>query len=68
MYYNYHNQIKKLIRENHLKKALIVENYKKISPCLLLFFDNHIPMPVRKEHFNYYLDIIKTLKNVETNF
>jgi len=59
MYYNYHAQIKKLILSGNLKSYEIVENYNGISPALVLFFDNHRPMPVREHHWQEYFDLIE---------
>ena len=58
MYYNYHATVKKLIADGHLYSYDIVEKYHKISPCLLLFFDNHVPMPIREYRWNEYMPII----------
>lgn len=60
MYYNYHAQIKKLIENGNLTKYKIYEKWNNISPALVLFFDNHKPMPVRIEKWDYYFEIIKT--------
>ena len=54
MYYSYHAKIKKLIKENHLTDYKFVENYNSISPALVLFFDCHAPMPVRKHRWQEY--------------
>lgn len=54
-YYNYHAQAKKLINEGHLVKMEIVPKWNSISPALVLFFDNHRPMPIREYRWNEYL-------------
>ena len=64
MYYNYHAQVKQLILEGHLTGYEYVEKYNKISPCLLLYFDNHKPMPIRDYRWNEYIPLIKT-KNIK---
>ncbi len=61
MYYNYHAKIKKLIKEGHLIKFEIVEQYKKIKPALLLYFDNGKIMPVREYRFCEYFEILQNL-------
>lgn len=58
MYYNYHAKAKQLIAEGHLVKNEIVENWNGISPALVLFFDNHRPMPIRKHRWNDYMEFI----------
>lgn len=57
-YYNYHGQAKKLIKEGHLLKFEIVDRWNQISPALVLYFDNHLPMPIREEKWSEYLAII----------
>ena len=54
-YYNYHAQAKKLISEGHLVKMEIVPKWNSISPALVLFFDNHRPMPIREYRWSEYL-------------
>ena len=54
-YYNYHAQAKKLISEGHLIKMEIVLKWNSISPALVLFFDNHRPMPIREYRWSEYL-------------
>lgn len=61
MYYNYHAKAKRLIREGHLTGWKIVEKYNKISPALILYFDNEKPMPIREHRFDEYIDLINGL-------
>ena len=63
MYYNYHATVKRLIRENKLINMYIVEKYNKISPALILCFNDakHPIMPIRKEKWQEYFDFIKSL-------
>ena len=56
MYFNYHAKAKQLIREGHLIKSEIVDKWNNISPALVLFFDNHKPMPIRKYRWDDYID------------
>lgn len=56
MYYNYHAKAKQLIADGHLIKVEIVEKWGKISPALVLWFDNHRPMPIRKYRWDEYLE------------
>ena len=58
-YYNYHAQCKKLILSHHLIGATIFDNYKHISPALVLYFDNHKPMPIREYRWQEYLPLIE---------
>lgn len=68
MYYNYHMQIKKRLKQGKLKKFELVEKWKDISPALVLYFDDNKKMPVREEYFNEYLELISTLyDNIENN-
>lgn len=56
MYYNYHAMAHKLIAEGHLIKIEIVEQWNNIKPALVLYFDNHKPMPIRKYKWDEYLE------------
>lgn len=58
-YFNYHAKAKRLIMEGHLIGYEIVESYHKISPALVLYFDNEKPMPIREHRFQEYIDLIK---------
>lgn len=57
-YYNYHGIATKLISQGHCVKAEFFETYNKISPALVLFFDNHRPMPIREHKFDFYLTLL----------
>lgn len=59
MYYNYHAKAKRLIAEGRLTEYRFLDEYNGISPCLLLFFDNHRPMPIRQPRWGEYLAMIK---------
>ncbi|MFA5449541.1 MAG: thermostable hemolysin delta-VPH [Clostridia bacterium] len=63
MYYNYHAKIKNLIRDGHLAEYKFLDEYNGIKPVMLLFFDNHRPMPIRKHRFEEYLALIEKYKN-----
>jgi len=67
MYYNYHAQIKKLIKENKLIGYKYVESWNNISPALVLFFSNHKPMPIRKNKWQEYEKIIIDLNQLLNN-
>ena len=59
MYFNYHAKVKRLIKE---KKAIgyeFLESYHNISPCLLIYFKDERPMPIRDSHFDEYLKLLK---------
>lgn len=60
-YFNYHQTAKNLIKQGKLISYHIVDNYKNVSPALLLIFndDKHPVMPIRQERFEEYLDIIE---------
>lgn len=36
----------------------IVDRWNAIAPALVLYFDNHIPMPIREERWSEYLAIL----------
>lgn len=55
MYYNYHAKAKQLINEGHLIEQKIVDDWNGIKPALVLYFDNHRPMPIRQYRWDEYL-------------
>ena len=57
-YFNYHAKAQSLIKTGHCIKAEIVERYNSIRPALILYFDNHIPMPIRQHKFDIYLELL----------
>ena len=58
MYFNYHAKVKKLIQEGRATGFEFLEEYHKISPCLLIYFDEFPPMPVRQHRFEEYLFLL----------
>lgn len=68
VYFNYHAKAQSLIKTGHCIKAEIVEKYKDIRPALILYFDNHIPMPIRLDKFDTYFQLLKNYNvKVENN-
>lgn len=58
MYFNYHARIKQLIADGHLVDYQIMERWNLIAPALVLYFDNHKPMPIRKYRWEEYWEIL----------
>lgn len=58
MYYNYHAKAKQLIIDGHLISYEIVERWNNISPALVLYFDNHKPMPIREYRWDEYRSLL----------
>ena len=58
-YFNYHAKAQSLIKTGHCVKATIVEKYRDIRPALILYFDNHIPMPIRSTKFDTYFPLLQ---------
>ena len=60
-YFNYHATAKRLIGEGRLIGYRIADEYRGISPALLLFFDDarHPVMPIREHRFSEYLPLLK---------
>jgi len=59
MYYSYHNIIKRKILDNKLIGYEYRENYKNISPALLLYFNDGSVYPIREYcwfKYNKYLN------------
>ena len=63
-YFNYHATAKKLIKDGKLVSYKIEKRYNKISPALVLYFNDlkHPVMPIRENHFNEYFELIESLK------
>ena len=61
--YPYHNKIKQRIRNNELIDYKYVESYKKIKPCLLLYFDTEPRIrPIREHRFKEYEIFLNDIK------
>jgi len=60
-YFNYHAKAKNLIKQGKLLKYYFVEKHNNISPALILVFNDikHPIMPIRKERWQEYLDLIE---------
>ena len=58
MYFNYHAKVRKLIEDGHCLGFEFFAKYHEISPCLLLYFDNDKPMPIREHKFDEYLFLL----------
>ena len=57
-YYNYHAKAKNLIETGHLVRFEIVDRWGNIAPALVLYFDNHRPMPIREYRFDEYMKLL----------
>lgn len=65
-YYNYHAEIKKKIKQGELIGVTIVNEYHKISPCMLMVFVDKV-MPIREYRWVDYLDILNKLNIIITD-
>ncbi len=59
VYYNYHARAKKLIGTGHIMGASVFKEYHHIYPALVLYFDNHKPIPIREYMWHDYLPLLK---------
>lgn len=57
-YFNYHAQVKKLISSGHVIGATIFDRYHHIYPALVIYFDNHAPMPIREYLWKNYFNLL----------
>jgi hypothetical protein len=58
--YPYHNRIKQRIKADELIKFEYVGQYKKIAPCLLLYFKTEPYIrPIRVHRFEEYKSILE---------
>ena len=53
---------KRLLNSGHCFAVSIQKSYHHISPALVLYFDNHRPIPIREYMWKDYFPIIKQLK------
>ena len=60
-YFNYHAKAQNLIISGHLVGFEFVDRWRDIAPAMVLFFDNNRPMPIRSQHFDKYIQLIKSL-------
>jgi len=60
--YPYHNKIKQRIKNKELIRYEYLDNYKGISPCLLLYFDlEPYRRPIREHRFKEYEALFKEI-------
>lgn len=58
--YPYHNKIKQRIDNGELVKYEFVDHYKKIAPCLILYFSTEPYLrPIRQHRFEEYKSLLK---------
>ncbi len=62
-YFNYHAKVKKLILSGKLTGYRFVDNYNGICPALVLYFDNHRPMPIRSYRWEEYVPYLMMLSD-----
>lgn len=57
-YFNYHAKAQNLIKTGHCIKAEVVEQHNNISPALMLYYDNHPPIPIRQDKWLFYFELL----------
>lgn len=65
-YFNYHAIAKNLIKANHCISCSVFSKYKHIYPALVLYFDNHRPIPIREYMWQDYITLLDD-KNIPIN-
>ena len=61
--YPYHNKIKQRINNKELVRYEYVDEYNKISPCLLLHFDTEPRIkPIREHRFKEYETFLNSIR------
>lgn len=65
-YFSYHRLAKSLIRKNKLVGYTFAQNYGKISPALILVFDDlkHPIMPIRQHRWDEYIPLLPEEKEM----
>lgn len=66
-YYSYHNKAKGLIQSGHLVQFEIVANWNGIRPALVLYFDNHRPMPIREYRWDEYFPLLSDAAETDSH-
>lgn len=59
MYYNYHGQIIKKIKNHELVDYEFKDSYHHITDVLLLYFKDGQVKPIRSQHFMRYMILIE---------
>ena len=59
MYYSYHNQIKKKIKNGQLLKYEYLDNYKNIGRVLMLYFKDGTKHFIREYRFIEYYPLLE---------
>lgn len=67
-YYNYHAIAMNLIKSNHCIRAELKEKHNQISPALVLYFNNHPPMPIQFNSFERYFEVLNLYNIPITSF
>lgn len=63
--YSYHNRIKQRINNKELIRYEYVDEYKDISPCLLLHFETEPKIrPIREHVFEMYEKLFNELSTI----
>lgn len=57
--YPYHNKSKQLIKQGHLTHWEMVEKWNHIEHALVIYFDNHRPIPIRPHRHEEYIKILE---------
>ncbi|MBE5741506.1 MAG: thermostable hemolysin delta-VPH [Clostridiales bacterium] len=61
-YYNYHAIAKNLIKSGHCIGVSIFDRYRHIYPAMVLYFENHRPIPIREYMWQDYLPLLDEYK------
>ncbi len=59
MYFNYHGNIKKKIKEQKLSHYEFRDDYKNLGYVLLLYFNDGKVYPIHKENIVLYMEYIE---------
>ena len=58
MYYSYHNNIKRKIKNGELEKYQFIDNYKNVGPVLMLYFKDGTKKFIREYRWIEYYNIL----------
>lgn len=59
-----HTEIKKLITDGHMIDYQVMPKWKGFFPALVIYFDNHKPVAIRRYKWEEYWDILDKAEEV----
>ena len=67
-YFNFHANVKNLIKSGNCLEVTIFQEYHKIQPAMVFYFKNHKPIPIRFYRWQEYYPLIKQFNLIVNNY